>query len=114
MRIRISGPASADLADVLTTSAARWGEAGRERYAGLLASALRTIARSPQGPNTRDRHELGSGVRSFHIRHTRGTRGVKAPVHVVYYRVGTAIIEIIRVLHDRMEPTLHIADRKRR
>src|SRR5262249_37617042 len=105
-RIRISRPARQDLASILETSLSRWGEASRQQYARLLGAAMRTIARSPRGATTRDRADLASGVRSFHIRHARGASSVKAPVHVVFYRINEGLVEIIRVLHERMEPAL--------
>ena len=34
---------------------------------------------------------------------------VRRPVHVLYYRVAEeGVIEIIRVLHERMEPSRHL------
>ena len=109
-RVRISGPANADLKVILAVSLDRWGEDGHARYVALLAVAFRAIAGKPDGPTTRDRKELAPGVRSFHLRHAR-SRGVavKDPVHIVYYRVTKAVsIDIVRVLHERMDPTLHI------
>ena len=56
--------------------------------------------------------ELMLGVRSLHIRHVRGgdpDGKVRRPVHVLYYRVaGPGVIEILRVLHERMEPSRHV------
>jgi len=55
---------------------------------------------------TRARDELMPGIRSFHVRHARRDQGVKAPVHVVYYRrVRSDLIEIVRVQHERMDPS---------
>jgi toxin ParE1/3/4 len=107
-RFRISGPARGDLEHILATSLERWGEAGRARYAALLATAMRAIARNPEGSAPRGRAELSPGVRSFHIRAARGAAGVKDPVHVIFYRVADDAIEVIRVLHERMEPSLHV------
>ncbi len=90
----------------------RWSEAGRERYAALLAAAIRALARAPEGPMTRDRAELAAGVRSFHVRYARGARSVREPVHVIYYRIVASAIEIVRVLHERMEPTRHVGRRR--
>jgi toxin ParE1/3/4 len=52
-----------------------------------------------------------TGMRSFHIRNARvndpKTR-VKRPVHILYYCViEPRLIEIVRVLHERMEPRRH-------
>src|SRR5262245_45448621 len=107
-RVRISRPAHDDLARILATSLDRWGEAGRARYADLFAAAMRVIARTPEGPGTRERPELSPGVRSFHIRHARGARGGKEPVHVIFYRASETLIEVVRVLHERMEPSRHV------
>jgi toxin ParE1/3/4 len=102
-RFRISGPARGDLEQILATSLERWGEAGR--------AAMRAIARNPEGSATRERHEVSPGVRSLHVRHARGARGVRDPVHVVFYRLDSDVVEVVRVLHERMEPTLHLATR---
>jgi toxin ParE1/3/4 len=52
------------------------------------------------------------GIRSFHIRHARGDdpeAKVGKPVHILYYRViEPGLIEIVRVLHERMEPSRHV------
>ena len=107
-RFRLAGPAQADLKRILVTSAERWGGESRRRYAALLATAMRQVAADPEGPVTRDRKELVPGIRSLHLRHVRrhgDAAGVKRPVHVIYYRaVQPGIIEIVRILHERMEP----------
>jgi toxin ParE1/3/4 len=110
---RLSRPAQADLANLLSMSAERWGAEGRRRYAATLATAMRRVAAEPQGRGTRDRADLLPGIRSFHIRHAgRETAEVKVrrPVHILYYRVvQPGLIEIVRVLHERMEPSRHLS-----
>jgi toxin ParE1/3/4 len=53
-------------------------------------------------------------MRSYHLRYVRGgaaTTTVRRPVHVLYYRVvERGLIEIVRVLHERMEPSRHIRE----
>jgi toxin ParE1/3/4 len=105
-RFRVSDPAREDLEHILSTSAERWGTRGRERYASLIAAALREIGRSPTGGATRERSEVAEGLRSLHVRQARRASTVKSPVHVIFYRVGPPI-EIVRVLHERMDPTAH-------
>jgi toxin ParE1/3/4 len=111
-RFRLARPAQIDLANILPTSAERWGTERRERYAAVLAAAMRQVADQPEGPLTKKRPELRSGIRSFHVRYTRSSAEnatVRRPVHVLYYRVAEeGAIEIIRVLHERMEPTRHL------
>jgi toxin ParE1/3/4 len=113
-RFRLSRAAQADLASILEASRERWGESGRTRYAALIAAAMRKTAAHPEGPTTKARTDLASGVRSFHLRHARRGSGVGAPVHVLYYRaMDTGSIEILRVLHERMDPHLHLEGPKR-
>jgi toxin ParE1/3/4 len=91
---------------------ARHGRDARTRYGALLLAAMRRVAENPEGGATSDRGELRPGIRSFHIRHSRHESReapVANPVHVLFYRVvQTSVVEIVRVLHERMEPARHI------
>ncbi|MGC4081558.1 MAG: type II toxin-antitoxin system RelE/ParE family toxin [Vicinamibacterales bacterium] len=111
-RFRLARPAQIDLANILATSAERWGSDGRQRYAAVLAGAMRQVADDPEGPLTKERPELRSGIRSFHVRHARrpaAAARVRRPVHVLYYRVDQeGVIEIVRVLHDKMDPSRYL------
>ena len=111
-RFRLSLLARADLAQILATSAERWGIEGRRRYAAVLAAGMRKVAAEPEGPATRERVELSRGIRSFHLRNASADKTqaqVRRPVQVLYYRVvRLGIVEIVRVLHERMEPSRHI------
>ena len=111
-RYRLSEPAEADIASILRDSRERHGVQARLRYRALLSAALRRIAGDPNGILTMERAELGVGIRSFHIRHSRddsAERPVGNPVHVIFYRApAQGLVEVIRVLHDRMEPQRHM------
>ncbi|MBF0356617.1 MAG: type II toxin-antitoxin system RelE/ParE family toxin [Alphaproteobacteria bacterium] len=111
-RYRLSGPAKADISLILRTSETQHGKDARIRYRGLLTAALRRIAADPQGRLTMDRSELLAGLRCLHIRHSRNESreaAVGDPVHVIFYRtLEPGLVEIVRVLHDRMEPGRHV------
>jgi len=111
-RFRLSLPAEADVAQILAFSRRHWGSDGRRRYARILSAAMRAAAAEPDGVLARRRDDLAPGVRSLHTRHVRredAAASVRQPVHVVFYRsVSPDLVEIIRVLHERMEPTLHL------
>lgn len=96
--------------DILALSLERWGTAGSARYLALLRAALRKIAAQPLGPTTLARDEITAGIRSLHLKHVR-SRGVSSPVHVLYFRLAApGVVEIVRVLHERMDPRRHFED----
>lgn len=112
-RYRLSEPAKADIASILKISEECHGVPARIRYRALITAAMRRIAADPQGRSTLDRSELFFGIRSFHLRHSREESHeapVAHPVHVIFYRtVQPGFVEIVRVLHERMEPVLHLS-----
>ena len=114
-RYRIAEPAKADIVAILRTSEERRGKRARVRYRALLTAAMRRVAADPNEPSTADRAKLMPGIRSFHIRHSRDESRetpVANPAHVIFYRVVQPdLVEIVRVLHDRMEPSRHIGSR---
>ena len=112
-RYRLSGPAKADITSLLLTSALRFGAEARKRYSTLLVASLRRIAADPYGLLTRDQGQIIEGLRSFHIRHGRRestAATVASPVHVIFFRtVGPDEIEVLRVLHERMDLAANMA-----
>ena len=111
-RFRLARRAQADILNILTESATRWGIEARRRYEAVLSSAMHNVAANPEGSMTRSRANIGPELRSYHLRHARqeaSGRRVRRPVHVLYYRVvAPGLVEIVRVLHERMEPSAHL------
>jgi len=109
---RVSALARSDIRKILATSIRQWGTGGGRRYAALLTAAMHAVAADPEGPMTRSRSELMPGLRSFHTRHVRARTSeakVSNPVHLIYYQVlQPNLIEILRVLHERMDPVQHL------
>jgi toxin ParE1/3/4 len=107
-RFRVARRAQTDLVIILGDGAEKWGAEASRRYGVTLMRAMRQVASNPEGRLTRPRPDLRPDLRSFHLRHVRHSArqpGVKRPVHVIYYRVAEpGLVEIARVLHERMEP----------
>ena len=112
-RFRLSRIAQADLALILAPNAERWGIESRRHYAAILVTAIRKVAANPESP-TQARAELAPMLRSLHIQDVRAHRitvQVMRPVHILYYRTMVpAVIEIVRILHERMEPSRHLRE----
>jgi toxin ParE1/3/4 len=111
---RLTASARRDVGSILRTSEERHGRDARMRYAALLLAAMRRVAETPEGRSTSDSSRVRPGLRSFHIRHSRDESReapVANPVHVIFYRVVEAgVAEVVRVLHERMEPSRYIGD----
>jgi toxin ParE1/3/4 len=65
---------------------------------------MRQVAAEPDGPLSKKRPELRAGM-------SAGVARVRHPVHVLYHRIDReGVIEIVRVLHERMEPKRHLEE----
>lgn len=72
-----------------------YGESQRKQYLKILRKQMRLIANSPK--QGRERSDIKPGYYS-----------IKAEKHHIYYRIRNTHIEVIDVLHQSMEPKLHI------
>ena len=89
-RLRLSALAQADIVNVLAWTAQRFGDQAQARYEQLLANALRDLGAEPLRLGTAARPELGHGVRSYHLRHSRKRLEVARPRHLIVYRIAEA------------------------
>ena len=111
-RLRLSGAGRRDVLRILSASEERWGARGRERYEALLNASFRLIADELKNPLVQDCSNLQRGLRCLHLKHSvRGSGSkVRHPVHIVYFRiVNPEIVEIVRVLHERMDQRRYFA-----
>ncbi|MGE5500353.1 MAG: type II toxin-antitoxin system RelE/ParE family toxin [Ignavibacteriales bacterium] len=106
---RLTPAAERDIRDILRDSARMFGPRQRDRYAGLIGAAVTLVAEDPERAGSRPRPEIGPNVRSFHVE-LAAPRG-SAASHLLYYRQDEAWVVILRVLHQAMEPSLHLVTR---
>lgn len=114
LRYRFSNAAQEDVINVLAWTHEQFGEPARQRYENLIVAALRDVATEPDRPGSIARPELGSGVRTWHLRLSRahagaGADAVRRPRHFLVYRLEPELVVIGRFLHDSMELTRHMA-----
>jgi toxin ParE1/3/4 len=105
--------ADGDVEAILRHSGKQFGPRQRDIYASLIDRAVEMVAEDPKRPGSRDRRDLGSGIRSFHLELAACRRG--AASHILYYLrgrldTGGEGVIIARVLHEGMEPTRHISE----
>lgn len=110
-RFRLAREAEADIQGIAAWSRARFGDESRRRYVALIAAAILDVAEDPDRIGQAPRPELGDRIRSWPLRlsrhHSRGGR-VRQPRHILIYRADGDAIEIVRVLHDAMDPARHV------
>ena len=94
-RIVLSPRAQADLEDIWDYTAARWSEGQAERYIRDLWQAIETVAHDPRKGRACD------GIRP-------GYRKYLVGVHVLFYRMFNDGVEIVRILHQRMDFDKHL------
>lgn len=101
MRVIRSPQASRDIIEVLAHTKERWGTVQAREYRQLLKEAIEVIARNPD--RGRLRGDIRPGIRAFHI----AQRGRPAR-HVLFYRLGSTTVEIVRFLHEMMDFGRHL------
>ena len=95
---RLSGKALADLKSIGHFTLKSWGREQRNIYLSKLDESFHILAEQPQLGNARD--DIRKGYRVYHVGR-----------HLIFYRQKPAEIEIIRILHDRMDVETHLRKR---
>lgn len=89
-RLNLTPRARRDLDDIWTYTAERWGIDRAEAYLRLIHSAMKVLAVTP-----------GHGTACDEIR--QGYRKHPVQSHVIFYREAVGGIDVIRILHQRMD-----------
>ena len=98
MIYRLSSRAEADLAEIWDNCAEQWNLDQADRYVDALVSRFDWLCNNPS--LWKRRPDIAGGLHSY-----------PHQSHVIYFRAnGDApqLIEIVRVLHGRMEPHRHV------
>ena len=110
-KYRLTHVAQTDIVTILAWSEERFGKDARERYEALIATAIRDAASRTGDVGHTARPELGDGVFSWHLAHSRtrdSGKTVPRPRHLLICRLEGDVLVIGRVLHDAMEPRRHV------
>lgn len=87
--------AETDLENIWAYSFQTWGEAQADRYLEQLELGVRRLLDNPNLGKARE--NIRAGYHSIQINR-----------HIVYYRMQGQQVEIVRVLHERMDPWHHL------
>ncbi|KPF78834.1 plasmid stabilization protein ParE [alpha proteobacterium AAP81b] len=96
-RYVLSPLARADLDDIWDYTARRWDEAQAETYLRLIQAAIDAVAANPKLGRPYD--EVRTGYRRR-----------RAGSHLIFYREVADAIDVVRVLHEKMDIASHLPD----
>jgi toxin ParE1/3/4 len=103
-RVRFGAAAEVDFANILKWTTENFGARQSRVYRDTLVQAIGELADGPNVAGSRAREEIMAGLRTLHVAR-RGRRGS----HFLMYRVAPkSTIEIVRILHDRMDLWRHV------
>jgi len=104
-KVRLVATSQRDYLEVIQRSAQDFGPLQAQAYAQTLASTLDALRED--GPLTigvKAREEIGAGIFTLHA-----ARFKRKASHFVVFRVPDAqTIEVLRILHDRIDLARHI------
>jgi toxin ParE1/3/4 len=95
MTVQLSPKAQADLDDIWAYTKLKWGEAQAERYVIEIGAAFDRIALEPRRGD--DCSDIRPGYRKYLV-----------GKHIIFFRLTTSCVEVIRVLHARMDFKRHL------
>lgn len=86
-----------DLEDIWLYTFHKWSLTQADRYHSLLIKEIEFLAAHPK--SGKDQHHIREGYRSSKIKS-----------HIIFYRIFENEIEIIRILHERMDIANRLAE----
>lgn len=89
-RVVLTPAARADVEEIWGYSGERWGDDQAEAYVREIQRAIERVADNPMIGRACDDVRLG------YRKHSVGS-------HTLYYRVGDDEVDVVRVLHQRMD-----------
>lgn len=99
MAYKLSRYAEADIENILTYTIETWGIKQFHTYRKLIEDSIERIGKEPETGLSRKREELFPGCRSYPF-----------GKHIIFYRINPNWVEVVRILHQRMEYGSHIPE----
>ena len=94
-RFVLSPRAQVDLEEIWGYTERRWGAEQAETYIRLLQDAIEAVAEDPRKGRACD--DIRAGYRKY-----------PAAAHVLFYRLANQGIDVVRILHGRMDFDRHL------
>lgn len=95
MKLRLTPAAQGDLSSIWDFTLDRWGSEQAERYIREIQGAIERVATGPE--HGQDRGDIRPGYRSYEVRS-----------HTVFYVARDDSVDVIRILHQRMDSSRNL------
>lgn len=95
----LSPHAAEDLEAIFEYTLRQWGEEQFQLYWQRISVALDAVAKDPMLPGSKARDDLLPGCRFYRVEH-----------HYIAYRVAGDVVEVGRILHERMNFEIQVSD----
>ena len=93
----LSKKAVSDLEEIWLYPVEKWSVDQADRYYNLIFDEIHFICKNINAGKTKD-----------HVR--KGYRASKVKLHLIFYRIQKNTVEIIRILHERMDIENRLTD----
>ncbi|MCA6115465.1 type II toxin-antitoxin system RelE/ParE family toxin [Bradyrhizobium sp. WSM 1738] len=103
-RVRLGAAAEVDFANILKWTIENFGARQSRVYRDTLVQAIGELADGPDVVGSRARDEIMAGRRTLHV----ARRGRRGNYFLMYRTAPNSTIEIVRILHDRMDLQRHV------
>jgi toxin ParE1/3/4 len=102
--VRLSLAAEHDFSEILRWTTGQLGPAQAQTYADTLSEAIAALASGPEAVGVRRRDDIGERLYSLHV----ARQGRKGRHFVVFRCEATGVVDVLRLLHDSMDPARHL------
>lgn len=102
-RVRLTERAQDDFDHIVDWTVDAFGPRQAHIYMEVILDAVVSLEDGPMLAGSHDRSDIGPALRTLHI-----ARGGRRGSHLLLYRAaGDDAIDLLRILHERMDPTRH-------
>jgi toxin ParE1/3/4 len=103
-RVRLGAAAEVDFANIIRWTTENFGARQSRVYRDTLVQAIGELSNGPDAAGSKARDDIVAGLRTLHI----ARRGRPARHFLIYRAAPNSTIEIVRILHERMDLQRHV------
>ncbi len=106
-RVRLAATALEDYQDILQWTVDQFGSEQARTYAETLSNALEDLCAGPSALGVKARGEIGPNLYTLHVAR-KGRKGRHFVMFQAGHVQGSAVIDVLRILHDSMDLARHL------